>query len=91
MIDTMDGLIIPGLILFVLVFFVYKFCAHIMYEYHDRPVRRFFAFLFSIPLFPLVFPAFVICWILDAEGIRSRPPGYDPNDPDDYDDLPFLD
>ena len=91
MIDTMEGLIIPGLILFVLVFFIYKYCGHIMYKYHNKPVRRFFIFLFGIPLWPILIPLFAIGWILDAEGIRSRPPPYDPDDPEDYDDPPFMD
>ena len=49
-INTRETWLIPGLILLILFFFVYKYFDHIRYEYRYRPVRRFFGFLFAILL-----------------------------------------
>ncbi len=70
-------MITPGLILLILVFFIYKFFDTIRYETRYTPVRRFFGFLFAILLFPIAFPVFIIMWIKDADGIRSRPSSFE--------------
>ncbi len=76
-------MITPGIFLVILVFFIYKFFDTIRYETRYTPVRRFFGFLFAILLFPIAFPLFIIMWLIDADGIRSRPPPYEDGDWDD--------
>ena len=62
---------IAALILLLLIFFSYKYYQMMSYKYRNKPVRRFFVFLFAILLSPIIIPMFAIGWVFDVEGIQS--------------------
>ena len=78
MIDTMEGLIIGGLIILLYLFFAYKWYRYVSYEYRDKPVRLFFIVLIVIPLSPIVIPSFALAWVFDYDGLRSLYVDYEP-------------
>ena len=93
MIDTMEGLIIGGLIILLYLFFAYKWYRYVSYEYRDKPVRLFFIVLIVIPLSPILIPCFALGWLFDFEGMRSMYVDYEPIEfsDDDWDDGPYID
>ena len=68
-IDAFTG--IASLILLLLIFFSYKYYQFVSYKYRNKPVRRFFVFLFAILLSPIIIPSFAIAWVIDYEGLQS--------------------
>ena len=64
------------------------------YEYKNRPVRKFFVYLFSILFFPIVIPFFALCWLFDVDGLQSMYLDYEPIGYDDdgvFDQTPYND
>ena len=81
------------ILLLITIFFVLpaiSWYRNVSYEYQDKPFRRFFIFLFAIPLSPIIMPIYAIGWVIDYDGVRSMPPhkgyysGGDYGDGDDY-------
>ena len=96
----MKELIIVGLILVVLGFFVYKHYRYLLVETDNRPVYRVLAFLITILLFPIAFPIFILCWLFDIDDARidnyqyydgQRYRYYEGLFDDDDGDSPFID
>ena len=88
-----DG--IAALILLLLIFFSYKYYQIVSYKYRNKPVRRFFVFLFAILLSPIIIPAFAIAWVFDYEGLQSMYDNGEPleffDDDDEFGDDYFFD
>ena len=78
-------------ILALFIIFSYKYYRYTSYAYRNKPVRRFFVYLFSILFSPIVIPFFTLFYIFDVGGLKTMYVDYEPIEFDDDggDDSPF--